>query len=838
MACFKGLLRVAGETFELQTGLSRVMETLLNVTGMTCGHCESRVKKALEAVPGVELADVSHPLGTARVQHAADLSAETLEKAVFEAGGGRYQASLPGEEASKAEAAPPPPAPAPPEPQVLSKSTKSGDEAVLFSVGGMSCASCAGRVEQAILKLPGVEGAAVNYARGTARVVPGAGFSHEAVERAVQDVGYSASLDLDVSAQRSRELKRAKWRLAIALAAGVPGVALGMAHLHGGAFGALQLALSTLVVFGAGGGFFSAALKNLRHGAATMDTLVALGSGAGYFFSIPSLFTGGPLYFEVASSIVALILLGRLLEARAKGAASEAIEKLAHLSPRSALKQVGGAWREVPLDEVQRGDLLLVRAGDQVPVDGEVEEGESAVDESMLTGESIPAFKKKGDAVVGGTVNRDGTLKVRATEVGAGTVLARIVRLVEQAQGSKAPIQRLADRVAAVFVPAVLAVAVLTGLGWYLAGHQAGPALFSAIAVLVIACPCAMGLATPTAVMVATGRAARMGILVRDAASLERAAAVTCVLFDKTGTLTAGQPRVASEEVVGGGDAGELLATAAALEAESPHPLARGIVARAAERGAAPLRAEQVKSHPGRGVSGLVEGERAVVGGASLLQELGVPSPELSRLAEAIAARGETAVLVSKAGRPLGALGLLDAPRPTSAAAVEKLRSMGLDVRMLTGDHERTAAAIARGLGLSAQAVHAGVLPEGKAAVVAERRAAGAVVAMVGDGVNDAPALAAADVGIAVGGGADVALEAAPLVLMRPDPALVPQAISLARAGLATIRQNLFWAFGYNVVAIPVAAAGLLSPMLASAAMAFSSVSVVLNSLRLRRRPL
>jgi Cu+-exporting ATPase len=809
------------------------METLLTVTGMTCGHCEARVKKALEALPGVEGAAVSHQSGTARVRHAAGLLPEALEQAVLEAGNGRYRASLGGAgaiEPERALAAPQAPAAEAP--------SEIGGDAVLFSVGGMSCASCASRVEQAILKLPGVTGAAVNYARGTARIVPGAGFSPEAVERAVRGAGYSASLDLDVSAQRGRELRRARLRLIVALAAGIPGVALGMAHLHAGAFGFLQLALATVVVFGAGGGFFAAALKNLRHGGATMDTLVALGSGAGYFFSVPALFTGGPLYFEVASAIVALILLGRLLEARAKGAASEAIEKLAQLSPRTALKLEEGGPREVPLEEVRRGDLLLVRAGDQVPVDGEVVEGESAVDESMLTGESIPVFKQRGDAVVGATVNRDGTLKVRATEVGAGTVLARIVRLVEQAQGSKAPIQRLADRVAAVFVPAVLMVALATGIGWYLAVHQAGPALFSAIAVLVIACPCAMGLATPTAVMVATGRAARMGILVRDAASLERAAAVSCVLFDKTGTLTTGMPRVASLEPLAGADAGELLAVAAALEAESPHPLARGIASCAAERGAARLGAEGVKSHPGRGVSGVVEGERAVVGGASLLEELGEPSTELSRLAEAMAARGETAVLVARGGRALGALGLIDAPRPTAAAAIGKLKELGVDVRMLTGDHPRTAAAIAQGLGLSPQAVHAGVLPEGKAAVVAERRGAGAVVAMVGDGVNDAPALAAADVGIAVGGGADVALEAAPLALMRPDPSLVPAAVSLARAGLTTIRQNLFWAFGYNVVAIPIAAAGLLSPMLASAAMAFSSVSVVLNSLRLRRRPL
>jgi Cu+-exporting ATPase len=819
------------------------MEIVLTVTGMTCGHCEARVKKALESVPGVLGADVSHQQASARIQCEPGLGVAPLEQAVREAGNGRYLTSLPGQglpasseaEQAVAEASAPASVAAPPKAE-----PKASEEAILFSVGGMSCASCAGRVEQAILKLSTVKGAAVNYARGTARVVPGPGFSPEAVEQALRGVGYSASLDLDVAKHRSRELTRARARLAVAAAAGLPVVALGMAHLHHGVWGLAQLLLATVVVFGAGGGFFVAALKNLRHGGATMDTLVALGSGAAYGFSVPALLAGAPLYFEVAVSIVALILLGRLLEARAKGAASEAIEKLAELSARTALKLVDGVAREVSVEEVARGDLLLVRAGDRVPVDGEVVEGESAVDESMLTGESIPAHKKKGDAVVGATVNRDGSLTIRATEVGAGTVLARIVRLVEQAQGSKAPIQRLADRVAAVFVPAVLAVALATGLAWYfaVAPGEAGRALFAAIAVLVIACPCAMGLATPTAVMVATGRAARMGILVRDAASLERAAAVSIVLFDKTGTLTAGAPRVVSVECVGGASQEQLLRVAATLESESPHPLARGIAAFAAERGLGQARAAQVKSHPGRGVSGLCDGERAVVGGSGLLEELGISTSEIATASEAIAARGETAVLVALGGRVLGALGLLDAPRPSSAEAVARLRAMGVDVRLVTGDHARTAAAVAERLGLAPGAVFAGVLPEGKAAVVAALREAGQVVAMVGDGVNDAPALAAADVGIAVGGGAEVAIEAAPLVLMRPDPALVPDAVALAREGLRTIRQNLFWAFGYNVVAIPIAAAGLLSPMLAAGAMAFSSVSVVLNSLRLRRRPL
>jgi len=448
-------------------------------------------------------------------------------------------------------------------------------------------------------------------------------------------------------------------------------------------------------------------------------------------------------------------------------------------------------------------------------------------------------FKRPGDKVVGATVNGDGSLRVRATEVGSGTFLARIVRLVEEAQGSKAAIQRLADKVAAVFVPVVLALAALTGLGWWslAPSHSVPQAVFAAIAVLVIACPCAMGLATPTAVMVATGRAARMGILVKDAASLERAAAVTCVLFDKTGTLTEGRPRVESAEFVAGADPATVLAAAAAVEVESPHPLAQGVVAYAREKGPV-ASASGVKSFPGRGVSGRVDGRAVLVGAQSLLDESGIARLGLTSAGEALEAAGQTPVWVAVDGQVKAVLGLLDKPRPGSAEAVARLTRLGVEVHLLTGDRERTAQAVGARLGIPADRVHAQVLPDRKAAEVALRKAQGHVVAMVGDGVNDAPALAAADVGIAVGGGADVALEAAPLALMRPDPMLVPEAIALAREALKTIKQNLFWAFGYNAVAIPLAAAGLLSPMLGSAAMAFSSVSVVVNSLRLRRRPL
>jgi Cu+-exporting ATPase len=717
--------------------------------------------------------------------------------------------------------------------------SSSSEESILFSVSGMSCASCAQRVERAVNAVPGVRSASVNLARGTARVLVGPSVAPAEIEEAIARAGYKASRSLDLASRRASELKRARARLALAVLAGAPVIVMGMAHLQGLGWGVAQLVLAGLVVFVAGGPFFASALKNLRHGSANMDTLVALGSGAAFGFSIPALARGGALYFEVAVSIVALILLGKLLEARARGSASQALERLASLRPGTALKLVGPEVREVPVDEVARGDLLLVRAGDQIPVDGVVVEGESAVDESMLTGESVPVRKKLGDTVAGATVNRDGSLRVRATEVGAGTVLARIVRLVEEAQGSKAPIQRLADRVAAFFVPAVLGLALLTGAGWVVVGGaSAAHALFAAVSVLVIACPCAMGLATPTAVMVATGRAARRGILVKDAATLERAASVSCVLFDKTGTLTSGTPRVVEAVPLEGVDPKDWLRWAASLETESSHPLARSIVehARAQELALAPPC--EVKLFPGRGVSGKVEGHSVAVGSVDLLQELGMEVAPLIPVSEEKARRGLTSVLVSADARPMGVLGLLDAPRPSAARAVELLERFGVEVHLLSGDRAPVAAAVAARLGIAPARVHSEVLPEQKAAVVAHLKSEGKVVAMVGDGMNDAPALATADVGIAMGGGADVALEAAPLTLLRPDPSLVPEAIALARQSLRTIRGNLSWAFGYNVMAIPLAAAGLLSPMIAAGAMAFSSLSVVLNSLRLRGRSL
>ncbi|HEY3451932.1 MAG TPA: heavy metal translocating P-type ATPase [Myxococcales bacterium] len=819
------------------------METLLHVTGMTCGHCEARVRQALAEVPGVEeVLEVSHEGQRARVRHGPQASAEKLVAAVEEGGFGLYHASLDGESVVEPPPGPAPAAAAAPAPAVaVPKSGPPAEGSVLFALGGMSCASCAMRIEDAVRKTAGVSNVVVNFARGTARVIPGPGFTPEAIEKAVADAGYRASRSLDVAGERRKELREAKLRLLVAAAAGLPVMAVMFVHLHGLGWAIAQLVLATVVVFGAGSRFFVAAAKNLRHGAANMDTLVSLGSGAAFFFSLPALFGKGELYFEVAVSIVVLILLGKLLEARAKGGASEAIEKLAALRPRTALK-VGadGKAVEVGVDAVAPGDLLLVRAGDQIPVDGEVVEGESAVDESMLTGESIPVHKGAGDKVVGATVNRDGSLRIRATEVGAGTFLARIVRLVEEAQGSKAPIQRLADKVASVFVPVVLAVSALTGLGWWALGpeHSIPKAVFAAIAVLVIACPCAMGLATPTAVMVATGRAARSGILVKDAASLERAAHIDCVLFDKTGTLTTGKPQVVDVRVLSGVDPEDMLRLAASLEAESPHPLAQGIAAHAQAKSIATSAPSGFKSFPGRGISGTVAGRQVVAGTSSLLVELGVDVKALEPIADELAEGGQTPVLVAADGKALGALGLLDAPREGAAEAVARLKRLGVEVHMLTGDRERTAQAVGRRLGIEPQFVHAEVLPDRKAAEVAQRKAKGQVVAMVGDGVNDAPALAAADVGIAVGGGADVALEAAPMALMRPDPLLVPEAVALAREGLKTIRQNLFWAFGYNVVAIPLAIAGLLSPMIGSAAMAFSSVSVVGNSLRLRRRRL
>ena len=711
--------------------------------------------------------------------------------------------------------------------------------AALFDVEGMTCASCAISVEKAIGRVPGVTGVAVNLATNKA-TVSGA-FAAGAIERAVAGAGYAAVPATSAEAvSRDEEAGRARRAFFLAAGLGVPVAVLAMAFPALPGSGWLQAALTTAVLFGPGRGFFSVALRKARHFSANMDTLIAVGSLAAWAWSIGMLLSGhaGHLYFEVAAMIVALILLGRWLEARAKGRAGAALHALASLRPHVARVLGEGGEREVPVDEVRVGDRVLVRPGERVPVDGVVVEGRSQLDESMITGESLPVARGPGDAVVGGTVNRAGALVVQTSAVGEGTVLAQIVRLVAEAQGSKAPIQRLADRVSGIFVPVVLGIAGLTFAAWWIATGDASAALLPAVAVVVIACPCALGLATPTAIVVATGRAAEAGVLVRDAASLERLHKARVVVLDKTGTVTKGQPTLTDVALASMPD-DDLLRLVAGAERRSEHPLGDALVAAAQARGIALPDVSDFASVTGGGVRATVEGRRVVVGTRKLLAAQGVALPAAAEeVAAGLESRGRTVVFAAIDGAFAGALGIADPVKPGSREAIAALRELGVDVWLLTGDNARTARAIAAEVGLPDDRVRAEVSPAQKSAEVARLREDGACVAMVGDGINDAPALAAADVGIAIGTGTDVAIEAAQIALMRGDLGGVVEAVRLSRRTMRTIRQNLFWAFAYNSAGIPVAAAGLLAtlggPMLAAAAMAFSSVSVVLNSLRLR----
>ena len=712
-----------------------------------------------------------------------------------------------------------------------------------LGIGGMTCGSCVGRVERALRRVPGVVGAEVNLATERARVTAAGSVDVERLAAAVKAAGYEAAGLSDPSGEASAPAPRnhALRRVVVAAMLSAP-LLLGMVgHVLGLDWmlpGWVQFALATPVQFWLGARFYVAGWRAVRAGTGNMDLLVALGTSAAWGLSVYELLATPPghattLYFESSALIVTFVLLGKWLEARAKGQTAAAIHALMRLRPETARVRRGGAEREVPLAQVRVGDTVVVRPGERIPVDGRVTGGGGSVDESMLTGESLPVEKAPGSAVTGGAINVDGLLIVETTAVGAESTLARIVRLVEGAQASKAPIQRLVDRVSAVFVPIVIAAAALTfGLWWALAGDPA-QALLNAVAVLVIACPCALGLATPTAIMVGTGAAARHGILIKDAEALERAHAVTTVAFDKTGTLTEGRPEVVDAVPAPAVDLQALLRQAAALQAGSEHPLAAALRRRAGAAAAA----QGFRALPGRGVSGVVEGRTLAMGSARLLAESGIGQGDLAPRAAALAAAGRTVSWLAETApepRLLGLVAFGDTVKPAAADAVRSLRRLGLRTVMLTGDGQGAAAAVAHALGIDE--VVAEVLPDGKAEAVARLREAGAVVAMVGDGVNDAPALAAADVGIAMATGTDAAMSAAGVTLMRGDPLLVPAAIDVPRRTYAKIRQGLFWAFAYNVIGIPLAAAGLLSPVVAGAAMALSSVSVVSNALLLRRR--
>ena len=797
--------------------------TKLTITGMSCAACSARIEKALKKMDGVSDASVNLALETASVTHdTGSVGQDDIIAAVVKAG---YGAEI---------------------------EEQKSDSQVDLLITGMSCAACSARIEKALKKKDGVLEASVNLTteKGRVRFDPLRVKSYELIDE-IRKAGYNAETIEEEAPDRAAELRRGEIRklgilVAVSALLSAPlilSMAFMLLDIHAPFLHhpLLQLALATPVQFIVGWRFYRNAYLGVRGGSPGMDLLVALGTSAAYFYSVYNGFilpamggAAGGLYFEASAVVITLVLLGKFFEARAKGMTSEAIKKLMKLQPATAVIIRDGREITVPAAEVAPGDTVVVKPGEKIPVDGRIIEGSTTVDESMITGESIPVDKGPGDAVTGATINRFGTMTFRAERVGRDTVLAQIIRTVEEAQAGKPPIQRFADRIAAVFVPSVLGIAAVTFAAWMIGTGNLQAAIVSAVAVLVIACPCAMGLATPTAVMVGTGRGADLGILFKSGPALEAAYRTRSVVLDKTGTITTGDLSVS--DVVPAGDMSEadLLHLAGIAEKKSEHPVGRAIAERASSAGDVPD-PERFMADPGKGVRARYGGREILAGTPAFMSENGIDASCCDSVLSGLEGAGKTAVVIAEGGIAAGVIAVSDTIRETSRQAVADLKEMGIDVYMVTGDNRRTAEFIAAQAGIDAGRVIAGVLPGGKADAVRDLQRAAGAVAMVGDGINDAPALAAADTGIAVGTGTDIAMESADITIMSGDLAGIVTAIRLSRRTIRKIRQNFFWAFIYNCIGIPFAASGMLSPIIAGAAMAMSSVSVVMNSLLLKR---
>ncbi|TPF18545.1 heavy metal translocating P-type ATPase [Priestia megaterium] len=796
-------------------------EATLQITGMTCAACSNRIEKGLKKIEGVKEANVNLALERSTIIFdPSKTSPQAFEEKIEKLGYG-----------------------------VVSEKAE-------FAITGMTCAACSTRIEKGLNKLEGVTKASVNLALETASVeYSPSQIAPQDITQRVEKLGYGAKLKSEEKEEeqsyREKELSKQKGKFWFSLILSVPLLWAMVSHFTFTSFIPLphmlmnpwvQLALATPVQFVVGKQFYVGAFKALRNKSANMDVLVALGTSAAYFYSLYSSLKSlgssahtAQLYYETSAILITLILLGKLFEANAKGRSSEAIKKMMGLQAKTAVVVRDGAEVEIPVEEVQKGEVIFIKPGEKVPVDGEIIEGQSALDESMLTGESVPVDKNIGDKVIGATLNKNGFLKIKATNIGKETALAQIIKVVEEAQGSKAPIQRLADYISGIFVPIVVGIALLTFFVWYIwiAPGEFAPALEKLIAVLVIACPCALGLATPTSIMAGSGRAAEFGILFKGGEHLEATHKIDTILLDKTGTVTNGTPELTDVRIAQGYKENELLQLVASAERLSEHPLAQALVAGIKNKGIEiqdPLSFEAI---PGYGVKATVQERELLVGTRKLMNQYKVNIDTALEEMTNLEREGKTAMLVALDGKYAGMLAVADTIKETSKEAVSRLKEMGLEVMMITGDNRQTAQAIAMQAGI--EHVIAEVLPEGKAEEVKKLQQQGKKVAMVGDGINDAPALALADIGMAIGTGTDVAMEAADITLMRGDLMSIADAIEMSRKTISNIKQNLFWAMGYNTLGIPIAAVGLLAPWVAGAAMAFSSVSIVLNALRLQR---